>query len=220
MSPWIKTAAFVVLAAFAGGILTLTTPDPAASAPGPTPAQVLVVNGAAQPVPVAPQGTTTVAGSVVASQGGTWNVGLTGTADVRVTNTAPVPVTVQGGEAAAPLVMNSAATSFTGLGEATLVLYTVPAGKRLLVEQIAFNTYAATGSVIAAVCRDGFTNCLAVPLQNQGVVAGGTRFVGSERVTYFADAGEQLLAACTKGAQSGGDYCSATFVGRLVDVNP
>jgi hypothetical protein len=215
-----KLAVRAMLAAGVGGLFTVITMGPATSAPGPTPASVLVVNTASQPVPTTPQGTTTVQGAVTASQEGIWNVGVTGTVDVNVTNTAPVPVTVQGGATDAPMVMNASATSFSSLGEATLVLYTVPSDKRLLVDQIGFNTHVATGSVVASICWDGFVNCLPIPLQNQGTVAGANYFVGSQQVTYFADPGTQLLGACAKTTQQSGDYCSATFVGRLVDITP
>ena len=47
---------------------------------------VLVVNTTAQPVPVAPQGTTTVAGNVSAQQSGSWTVGISGTPGVTVSN--------------------------------------------------------------------------------------------------------------------------------------
>ncbi len=48
--------------------------------------EVLVVNDVTQPVPVAPQGTTTVAGTVSAQQSGPWMVGISGTPGVVVTN--------------------------------------------------------------------------------------------------------------------------------------
>jgi len=47
---------------------------------------VLVVNTTARPVPVAPQGTTAVAGTVSAQQSGSWTVGISGTPGVTVTN--------------------------------------------------------------------------------------------------------------------------------------
>jgi len=48
--------------------------------------EVLVVNSTTQPVPVAPQGTTTVAGTVSAEQSGAWTVAISGTPAVAVTN--------------------------------------------------------------------------------------------------------------------------------------
>jgi len=48
--------------------------------------EVLVVNTTSQPVPVAPQGTTTVAGTVSAQQSGSWTVGISGTPGVTVSN--------------------------------------------------------------------------------------------------------------------------------------
>ncbi len=62
------------------------------SAPAMTQAikDVLVVNTTAQPVPVAAQGTTSVAGTVSAQQSGSWTDGISGTPGVVVTN----PVTL------------------------------------------------------------------------------------------------------------------------------
>ena len=216
MSAWLNTAAAVVVVAFASAVMVSAAPPPATSAPGLSPAHVLVINGAAQPVPVAPQGTTIVGGSVAATQSGTWNVGVAGTADVRVTNASPLPVTLQGGEAAAQLVMNAAAASFTS-GESTVVLYRVPAGKRLIVDQVGISSHVVAGTVRAAICREGFIYCLPIVVQNQGVFGGNVQFAGTERVTYFAEAGEQMFGVCANSTGSSGDYCSATFVGRLVD---
>ena len=67
------------------------------SAPAMTQAikDVLVVNTTAQPVPVAAQGTTSVAGTVSAQQSGSWTVGISGTPGVVVTN--PVTLNPIGG---------------------------------------------------------------------------------------------------------------------------
>src|SRR5258708_40168353 len=65
----------VGLAALAAGIfLGTTAPAIAASIH-----DVLVVNDATKPVPVTPQGTTAVAGTVSALQSGDWTVGSSGT---------------------------------------------------------------------------------------------------------------------------------------------
>lgn len=167
----------------------------------------------------ATQGTTPVSGTVAATQNGSWSVGVTGTADVRVTNASPLPVTLTGGEAAAQLVMNAAAGPFTS-GESTVVLYTVPAGKRLIVDQVGINSHVAAGTVLASICREGYVDCLPIVVQNQGFFGGNVQFSGTEQVTYFAEAGELLFGFCAKSTASSGDYCSATFVGRLVDANP
>ncbi len=72
----------VGLGALAAGIfLGTTAPAIAASIH-----DVLVVNDATRPVPVTPQGTTTVAGTVSAQQSGTWTVGISGTPGVLVNN--------------------------------------------------------------------------------------------------------------------------------------
>ena len=72
----------VGLAALAAGIfLGTTAPAIAASIH-----DVLVVNDATRPVPVTPQGTTAVAGTVSALQSGAWTVGISGTPGVVVNN--------------------------------------------------------------------------------------------------------------------------------------
>jgi hypothetical protein len=72
----------VGLAALAAGIFVGTTaPAIAASIH-----DVLVVNDATKPVPVTPQGTTAVAGTVSALQSGAWTVGISGTPGVVVNN--------------------------------------------------------------------------------------------------------------------------------------
>jgi hypothetical protein len=72
----------VGLAALAAGIfLGTTAPAIAASIH-----DVLVVNDATRPVPVTPQGTTAVAGTVSALQSGAWTVGISGTPGVMVNN--------------------------------------------------------------------------------------------------------------------------------------
>jgi len=72
----------VGLVALAAGIfLGTTAPAIAASIH-----DVLVVNDATRPVPVTPQGTTAVAGTVSALQSGAWTVGISGTPGVVVNN--------------------------------------------------------------------------------------------------------------------------------------
>jgi len=72
----------VGLGALAAGIfLGTTAPAIAASIH-----DVLVVNDVTRPVPVTPQGTTAVAGTVSALQSGAWTVGISGTPGVTVNN--------------------------------------------------------------------------------------------------------------------------------------
>ena len=81
----------VGLGALVAGIVLGTSAPAIAS----TIRDVLVVNTTAQPVPVAPQGTTSVAGTVSAQQSGSWTVGISGTPGVVVTN--PVTLNPIGG---------------------------------------------------------------------------------------------------------------------------
>jgi len=113
---------------------------------GPTPAavtNVLVTNTTAQPVPTVATGTTTVAGTVAATQSGPWNVGISGTAVVKIVQpvTSPIPVAVINEGARIPFQKQvHISTDITGSGSAVI---SVPAGWRLVIEHI--NGFAYVG---------------------------------------------------------------------------
>jgi hypothetical protein len=146
-------------AGFSGLYLGLSMLDSAPAGAGPTPGppqqDVTVVNGATNPVPVAAQGTTTVAGTV--NIGNTPTVALAGTPSVTVSGTPTValagPTTVTlapGGSVAVGntvVVRDSdnpgrngvsfliSAGGYNASGQPGQ-LYTVPAGKRFVLESI------------------------------------------------------------------------------------
>ena len=94
-----KSAAALVLITVVAFAVATVTPQPAHGAGS---APVIVVNTSGQPVPVALQGTTTVGGTVAARQSGDWNVGLTGTPNVNVSN---VPTVMIGNPASSPVLV-------------------------------------------------------------------------------------------------------------------
>jgi hypothetical protein len=124
---------------FAGiyGIGALMNSSPvAAQAPGPLDGlAVRIVN----PLPVPVAGSTTVTGNVNASQSGTWNVGITGTPTVQDRDSQ-----------ARNFYQNVVSNSCTGT-PCVVAFPAVPAGKRLIVQQVsavvAFNSAGAGAPV-------------------------------------------------------------------------
>jgi hypothetical protein len=136
----------------------VTIPAIAQSKPAPPTQNVLVVNGAGQPVPTAAQGTTNVAGTV--NVGNTPNVNVANTPSVNVTNTptvnlaggASVSVTnpLDGQSNPTPLAVLEAMQpyedhcnlSYTGNEFTHCDLSALPSGKRLVLQ-----VFEASGSV-------------------------------------------------------------------------
>lgn len=103
---------------------------------------VKVINTPAEAVPVAVQGTTTVAGTVNTKQSGAWNVGIAGTPTVEVGNGAGNPVLMRDVDrpTAQPFQYEAVVTIEDGLqgGNASIP---VPSGKLLVIENVsAFGT--------------------------------------------------------------------------------
>ncbi len=119
--------------------------------PAPPTQNVLVVNGAGQPVPTAAQGTTNVAGTV--NVGNTPNVNVANTPSVNVTNTptvnlaggASVNVTnpLDGQSNPTPLAVLDAIQPyednciifFSGVAEGNCYFHAIPSGKRLVIQE-------------------------------------------------------------------------------------
>jgi hypothetical protein len=123
--------------------------------PGPPTQNVVVINGAGQPVPTAAQGTTNVAGTV--NIGNAPNVNVANTPSVNVTNTptvslaggASVNVTnpLDGQSNPTPLAVLDAIQpyedfcrmDFRGFSDSSCSLQTIPSGKRLVIQE--FDAY-------------------------------------------------------------------------------
>jgi hypothetical protein len=76
-----------------------------------------------------------VTGTVAASQSGAWNVGIQGNPNVTVANPGGNPVQVRDvNEASQPVVATDGFTPFENANGLNALLYTVPAGKRLVIE--------------------------------------------------------------------------------------
>jgi hypothetical protein len=191
--------------------------------PRPRGVWVEVVNPASRPVPTAAQGVTEVGGTVAATQAGGWQV------DVGNTTANPVPVEIvgagpdPGGESEGEWVSagQCAPTSnFTG----SVSIYTVPEGKRLLVEDMSVyasgNNRNLTGAEPTAIvwlrcgagayrryfsvyAIEGFGN-------SPGVASGG------DSVHFVVDGGQAIVCEHAQRSLNGGETCG-WVTGRLVD---
>ena len=162
---------------------------------------------------------------------------------VRITNT-PVPVAVQGTPSvlvgntlAAPIptrCVNEPARQPVQRTELLIfaagdtikdqTLYTVPAGKRLVIEEASVRAQLFDGVSQAMVFirsfADGNIGGHYVPLQPVGPVDGmGTVLVGTELLGAYADAGTTVDASITLNTGTGdGGRFEVTISGHLVDL--
>jgi hypothetical protein len=183
-----------------GGVLaTLLVAVPIQA--GPPPQDVTVINTAANPLPVAVQGTPTVN----AQQQGTWNVGVTNT-DAKQSVQRTTLVILPAG---------------TQIDDETM--YTVPAGKRLVIEQASVRAQLGSGTHAAMPFIRTFGPSLGVfyvPLTPLGAFAGmGEVQIGSEHIRAYAVAGSNVDASITVDTATGGSSrFEVTFAGYLVDA--
>src|SRR5215813_581864 len=120
------------LAVLAGSFV-LSAAYSSSAAPGPGNQGVIVENTSTNPVPTQAQGTTNIAGTVQATQSGSWNVGISGTPTFQVGNTGSNPVFVRDVNEPAmhPFQVTSAAKFIDGNNLTEGAAIQVPAGKRL-----------------------------------------------------------------------------------------
>ena len=96
---------------------------------GPT----VTINPGQLPLPV--KGSTTVSGTVAATQSGTWNVGINGTPNVHVTNPITAPVPVLDISKSASQIVNLQCL-FICTAQGGTAAYVVPPGQNLVVTSV------------------------------------------------------------------------------------
>lgn len=190
---------------------------------------VIVGNTASNPVPVTAQGTTMVAGSVAASQSGTWNVGVSGPVTVGNQSGNPVPVQVVGQAARTPF--NYSAGMFLPDKNYSWAddFYTIPAGKHLIIQHLSVGGYLPGGQNMVLMqlklARANSTQYLSLPFTHQGESvenqygSGGYTeyFAYDADVTLRLDSGEKFgLRLRRNSNQEVGDSL-ATVLGYMED---
>ena len=212
-----RFAVVVMLMAIVGFTLSIVVPSPARGAGS---APVTVVNTPAEPVPVALQGTGSVAGTVNALQSGSWTVGVsslpalqlaTGTTfNLNSSPTAPIyTADVSAGQAFAVDVCSPSSACLSG----TVAL--VPVGKRFVIEQV------------SGICRstdhpapfyiEWSLNGQTYKYYTSGVLSpvGQTNYItvgALTRIYAETSVGIGLFA-------SDAEFCHATLSGHLQDIS-
>lgn len=182
--------------------LTLGIPSPAFA---PPPSVVIVANPPSNPVPTVAQGITPVE--------------ITNTASVTVANTTPLAVRDADNPARQPFQSESS-ESFPAGGDTINVFFSVPAGKRLVVEQV-------TASIGVLPGQHALMNVMTTANGNQvvhfmkpteqGEWVGFQVFVVSQPVRFYADAGTQVRLQVNKNSTVGIGSATVSLSGYLID---
>jgi len=202
-----RTVAAALVAAGVVAALVLAFPLQA----GPAPQSVSVVNDASSPVPVSVGAPIAVAGTVTVAG----SVGVTGTAATRAADNPAYEAVSRFSILSVP----------AGSREDRQTLYTVPAGKRLIVQSETASTIAngvrasitiSTGNSGGGIFYD------VVPQVSRGFYDGqGEIWEGSHEVAQFGDPGTTVEARAWASASvppGGGVRTEVGFTGYLVDL--
>jgi hypothetical protein len=213
----IVAAALSLLAA----IGTFMNSNQAAAQGPPDGLAVKIVN----PVPVPVTGSTTVSGAVAATQSGAWNVGILGSPNVTVANPSGNPVQVRDvNEASQPVAAPGGSPFPGGTNFVVLPLYTVPAGKRLVIEYFSGECFLPAGQTAVASVRYPSGILLQHWLTASPPATGPagpfstiTSFGGPLRA--YVDPGSLVEAIVVTNANvTDQSRCNATISGHLVNV--
>jgi hypothetical protein len=190
----------------------------------PGPAAGINVNVVNTPLPV--QGTVNV-GNFPASSTVSGSVSITGTPNVKVTNTRSAPVLTRDVDnpALQPFQNSQVISTPAGLlgGDGT---FTVPAGKRLVIEFLSFQgswpAGQATTRLFIGVCNSGGGQCQTeffLPAISQGPDFGGNSlFAASSPMRLYADPGTDVTVSVRRNATAGTGLAVVAISGYLVDL--
>lgn len=185
--------------------------------PGITkPVPVIVKNLKTAPVPVQPQGETTIVGSVAITNTPTVTVAATAGAYANMIRLLGRAWADEGFDAADGSTVDQGGNPFV-----------VPAGKRLMVESLSGTMRIPSGQTALYVSfwtgHPKLSQYLAPQLSTSGVDFGNYNVdfytIEERRVCAFADAGEQLHIAFTRKGSTGAASVSITFNGYLIDIS-
>ncbi len=213
-----------------GGLL-VTSPAASNAIPSPPTQDVLVVNPTAMPVPIAAQGTTTIAGSVNVANtpavtfapGAT--VGISPASNtVQLANTTANPVPVFNlGDALQPFQAAANSTQ-SGYNVSTVDIATVPAGYRLAIEfvsmvgQVPPTQHVEILQILTVTDPFGgvYHDLLVNP--QPAAVIGDALFRASQEVKLYANPGTTVRALFRRNSSVGDATFGVTISGRLVPV--
>jgi hypothetical protein len=202
-----------VLAAI--GSLMNSHPSTLQAASGPT----VTIDQAQLPLPV--QGSVSVGGTVAATQSGAWNVGITGTPNVKVTNPAAAPVlSVNVNDPGrTPYQSFKFAACFHGACSATFAA--VPAQHRLVMEHITgLVTLSSSTTAIQVALQENFglDNFVSIFIAPPPISSAGSVTEFDQAIRGYADAGEQPIVTVVANVELL-ESNNFTLIGYLVDCS-
>jgi len=204
---------------------------------------VKVVNTASESVPI--QGTATVNGTVQAQQNGTWNVGINGTPvvgldagnntvkfdavnnTVKIDSASPLPMRDVENPARQPFQADAPSTGEfpDGMFVTLPMITTIPAGKRLVIEQVSVSGAMIKGQRMVTAglhisnSGNNVQHFLTVTPQGSGGCCRDV-FIASQQVRLYADPGTIVSGFATRDVNTGFASAAVSFSisGYLVDV--
>jgi hypothetical protein len=208
------TLGFGILA----GSLSLITSNPAGASSGAAPVNIAQVS-----VPSVP-----VSGTVNATQSGTWNVGINGTPTVNLASGASVNVSnpLDSQNNPTPLAMLDATqpyddgctVNFNGSKLASCPFHTVPAGKRLVIQEFDATGAIETGLKPLDILMNGVGNGHFFTATFMGTFEGLDHLSTHQETRLYT--GANATPSCTveiSGISNSGNYL-CRLSGFLVDV--
>jgi hypothetical protein len=190
---------------------------------GPT----VTIDQAQLPLPV--QGSLGVSGTVAATQSGAWNVGITGTPNVNVTNPAIAPVLFLNVNDPGRIPYESYITLMTCGGDQVCDVQFggVPGGDRLVVQHIAIAGTVNTASTLAFANVDdigtpglpGFATIAQFPVPVIAQTSGASVIVDQPVLIYFDAGHAPAVAVHLNSASAIISTARVTLIGYLLNCS-
>ena len=216
---WPAVAFFLVF----GTAIAMRESRPATVQAAPGPTNVIVTNF---PATQAVSGTVNV-GNFPATQAVSGTVGITGTPNVNVTDTTPLPVTVANNPALQPVQASTSCTIPAGLQQCSpaVLISGVSAGQRLVIEFVSATVALPTGEHlesfdIATTGGGNFINHFLAPGYSFDNGTTTAWYALSRDLTVYADGGSGVTVQCVRleTTSTPDAICNFTISGYLVNT--
>jgi hypothetical protein len=172
------------------------------------------------PIPLPVTGSTTVSGTVAATQSGVWNVGINGTPNVHVTNPATAPVLFLNVNDPGRIPYQAAQECVTGVASCEASFQSVPSNRRLVVQHVSIATFFSVAQPSVSVRLDIITAPLVHRVVSQfpaTLTAGNSEAVVDQQVLAYVDAGQSPDVMVFQGAGTSVASGIVNVTGYLLD---
>ena len=214
-----STLAQVVSLSTAALAVTLALAPQHTSAAAPVSSQVQVVNSSAQPVPVNGTVGATQSGAwtIGAEQSGAWNVGINGTPTVTIGNAPTAPIPTRNVDEYDRQPFQQTIIVQLGAGEQSDIsgTITVPAGKRLVIENVAGQVVVPPGQIPIFLVQTDLPRHVVMAEHIGELNPGNDTWGITRRVLMYADLHVEVLLA--RNSTVGGAAANVTLTGHYVD---